>query len=90
MHPRRAGPAGVDRDVLAAVGLDAHRHRGIGLQPDSERQIPGDPADGGDVDVPEQIDREIARLKLEAMGVQIDTLTPEQEAYLNAWEHGTV
>ena len=39
--------------------------------------------------VPEHIDREIARLKLEAMGIEIDTLTPEQEAYLHSWEHGT-
>lgn len=39
--------------------------------------------------VPEEIDRTIARLKLEAMGVQIDTLTPEQVAYLNSWEEGT-
>jgi adenosylhomocysteinase len=39
--------------------------------------------------VPEAIDREIARLKLEAMGVTIDTLTPEQEHYLNQWEEGT-
>ena len=39
--------------------------------------------------VPEEIDREIARLKLESMGVDIDTLTPEQEAYLNSWEEGT-
>ena len=40
-------------------------------------------------DVPEALDREIARLKLVAMGVSIDTLTPEQEAYLGAWESGT-
>jgi len=39
--------------------------------------------------VPEEIDREIARLKLQAMGVTIDTLTPEQVAYLNSWEEGT-
>ncbi len=39
--------------------------------------------------VPEDIDREIARLKLVAMGVEIDTLTEEQEKYLNSWEHGT-
>lgn len=39
--------------------------------------------------VPEEIDRQIARLKLEAMGIQIDTLTPEQIAYLNSWEEGT-
>ncbi len=39
--------------------------------------------------IPEEIDNEIARLKLEAMGVNIDTLTPEQEHYLNQWEEGT-
>ena len=40
--------------------------------------------------VPEEIDREIARLKLEAMGIHIDKLTAEQEKYLNSWEEGTV
>jgi adenosylhomocysteinase len=39
--------------------------------------------------VPEEIDREIARLKLKAMGTEIDTLTPEQKAYLNSWHEGT-
>lgn len=39
--------------------------------------------------VPEEIDREIARLKLQSMGVQIDTLTEEQVKYLNSWEEGT-
>jgi adenosylhomocysteinase len=39
--------------------------------------------------IPEDIDREIARLKLEAMGVTIDRLTPEQTKYLNSWEEGT-
>jgi adenosylhomocysteinase len=40
--------------------------------------------------VPEEMDREIARLKLASMGIEIDTLTEEQRAYLSAWEHGTV
>ena len=40
-------------------------------------------------DVPEALDREIAALKLKAMGVEIDVLTPEQEAYLNEWSVGT-
>jgi adenosylhomocysteinase len=40
-------------------------------------------------DVPEEIDGEIARLKLEAMGVSIDTLTAEQARYLESWEEGT-
>jgi len=39
--------------------------------------------------IPEEIDREIARLKLQAMGVQIDTLTPEQAKYLESWTEGT-
>jgi len=40
-------------------------------------------------DVPTEIDRGIARLKLEAMGVAIDKLTPQQEKYLASWESGT-
>jgi adenosylhomocysteinase len=39
--------------------------------------------------VPDDIDREIARLKLESMGIAIDVLTPEQIKYLNSWEEGT-
>jgi adenosylhomocysteinase len=39
--------------------------------------------------VPDEIDKEIARLKLAAMGVNIDVLTPEQAAYLNEWRMGT-
>jgi adenosylhomocysteinase len=39
--------------------------------------------------IPEDIDREIARLKLEAMGVIIDVLTEEQKKYLASWEEGT-
>jgi adenosylhomocysteinase len=39
--------------------------------------------------VPEDIDNDIARLKLESMGIKIDTLTSEQEKYLNSWEMGT-
>lgn len=39
--------------------------------------------------VPTEIDNEIARLKLESMGVKIDKLTDEQLHYLNSWEEGT-
>jgi adenosylhomocysteinase len=39
--------------------------------------------------VPDPLDREIARLKLESMGVRIDVLTPEQERYLASWDVGT-
>ncbi len=44
----------------------------------------------GVYDVPEAIDNDIARLKLATLGVTIDTLTPEQVAYLNSWEMGTL
>jgi len=39
--------------------------------------------------VPTDIDQTVARLKLEAMGVRIDELTPEQKKYLQSWEEGT-
>jgi adenosylhomocysteinase len=39
--------------------------------------------------IPREIDHAIARLKLTAMGIEIDSLTPEQEQYLAAWEAGT-
>ena len=40
-------------------------------------------------EVPAEIDREIARLKLASMGVRIDTLTALQKKYLGSWEMGT-
>jgi adenosylhomocysteinase len=43
----------------------------------------------GVVPIPKDIDQEIARLKLQAMGITIDTLTPEQVHYLNSWTEGT-
>jgi adenosylhomocysteinase len=41
-------------------------------------------------DVPEEIDRSVARLKLEGLGVRIDELTEEQRKYLRSWGEGTV
>jgi adenosylhomocysteinase len=40
-------------------------------------------------EVPAELDAEVARLKLHAMGIEIDTLTPEQEEYLHSWKQGT-
>ena len=40
--------------------------------------------------VPADIDADIARLKLETMGVKLDTLTAEQAKYLASWQEGTV
>ena len=39
--------------------------------------------------VPDAIDREVARLKLESLGVEIDALTDDQRRYLHSWEQGT-
>jgi adenosylhomocysteinase len=39
--------------------------------------------------IPRDLDAEIARLKLQAMGASIDTLTPEQQKYLASWDLGT-
>jgi len=39
--------------------------------------------------LPRKLDREIAALKLKAMGMTIDVLTPEQDSYLNSWQEGT-
>jgi adenosylhomocysteinase len=46
----------------------------------------GDELEPGVHPVPGAIDREVARLKLESLGVEIDALTPEQQAYLRPWE----
>ncbi|MEU9373057.1 adenosylhomocysteinase [Streptomyces sp. NPDC048255] len=40
-------------------------------------------------DVPTEIDKLVARVKLETMGIQIDTLTSDQETYMNSWEFGS-
>jgi adenosylhomocysteinase len=40
-------------------------------------------------DVPDEIDAEVARLKLRSMGIAIDVLTEEQQKYLTSWEEGT-
>ena len=39
--------------------------------------------------IPREVDQGIAGIKLAAMGIQIDTLTEEQAAYLDSWEEGT-
>jgi len=39
--------------------------------------------------VPDELDKRVAKLKLESMGIKIDKLTPEQEEYLAGWAEGT-
>jgi adenosylhomocysteinase len=59
-----------------ALGLEWLRANVDGLEP-------------GVYGIPEDIDREVARLKLESMGVHIVPMTPEQKAYSESWESGT-
>src|SRR4029453_5560093 len=47
--------------------------------------VSGDALEHRVLDVPKEIDEEIARLKLESLGVRIDSLTPEQQDYLSSW-----
>ena len=43
----------------------------------------------GVIQLPEEIDNDIANLQLEAMGIKIDTLTKEQKEYMGSWQEGT-
>jgi len=49
----------------------------------------GDDYDAGVYDVPDDLDREIAEIKLDAEGVDHDSLTNEQREYMGSWDHGT-
>ncbi|TKX57549.1 adenosylhomocysteinase [Halorubrum sp. SS7] len=49
----------------------------------------GDAYDAGVHDVPDELDREVADIKLAAEGVEYDDLTDEQREYMGSWEHGT-
>ncbi len=72
-HPASVMDMSFANQALSAEFLVAHAD-------ELERQV---------YDVPEEIDREIARLKLESMGVEIDRLTEEQARYLSSWDEGT-
>ncbi len=49
----------------------------------------GDSYDAGVHEVPDELDREVAEIKLEAEGIEIDALTDTQREYLDSWAHGT-
>ena len=72
-HPAAVMDMSFANQALSVEYLDKHRGR---LEPDVYV-------------VPTAIDKEIARLKLASMGIEIDTLTPEQEQYLRSWQSGT-
>jgi adenosylhomocysteinase len=72
-HPAAVMDMSFSDQALTAEWLAAHA---AGLAP-------------GVLDVPEEIDKEVARLKLASMAIDIDTLTPAQADYLNSWRHGS-
>ncbi len=72
-HPASVMDMSFANQALATVYLAKH-HRELGKKV---------------YDVPVEIDEEVARLKLSSMGVDIDTLTPEQEKYIASWSEGT-
>jgi len=72
-HPASVMDMSFANQALAVEHLVKHH-------PELEKRVYG---------VPEEIDRRVARLKLECMGVKIDRLTPEQEQYLGSWAEGT-
>ncbi|MBN1660132.1 MAG: adenosylhomocysteinase [Anaerolineae bacterium] len=72
-HPSAVMDMSFANQALCAEWMVAHAE-------DLEKRVYG---------VPEEIDKDIARLKLEAMGVQIDVLTEEQARYLASWQEGT-
>ena len=63
----------------------------FGIQAVAVRELVenGDAYDAGVHEVPDDLDREVAEIKLDAEDIEIDVLTPEQEEYLASWQHGT-
>ncbi|EMA30452.1 S-adenosyl-L-homocysteine hydrolase [Halobiforma nitratireducens JCM 10879] len=63
----------------------------FGIQAVCVREILENPEayDAGVHDVPDELDQEIAEIKLEAEGVEYDSLTETQREYMDSWDHGT-
>ncbi|MCL9814753.1 adenosylhomocysteinase [Natranaeroarchaeum aerophilus] len=63
----------------------------FGIQAVAAREIAqnGSEYDAGVHDVPDELDREVAEIKLDADGVEFDSLSAEQSEYMNSWDHGT-
>jgi adenosylhomocysteinase len=72
-HPSAVMDMSFANQVLAAIYLRQHH----------------DQLDNSVHNVPVEIDQQIAKLKLDAMGIEIDQLTAEQQHYLSSWQEGT-
>ena len=80
-------------NLSAAEGPSRRRHGHVVREPGARGRVGrGEPrarSSRASIRCPSEIDKEVARLKLHAMGVEIDELTAEQEHYLHSWEQGT-
>jgi adenosylhomocysteinase len=80
---------------LAAPKAEGHpvevMDQSFGIQAVAAREMAtnGEEYGPGVHDIPDRLDREVAEIKLEAEGIEIDELTPEQREYMNSWQHGT-
>ncbi|HHJ19234.1 MAG TPA: adenosylhomocysteinase [Gammaproteobacteria bacterium] len=77
-HPSAVMDMSFANQVLCAVHLAKLKNRG---KPKLANEVHN---------VPTELDQEVARLKLAAMEINIDTLTPEQQHYLSSWQEGTL
>ena len=80
---------------LAAPKAEGHpvevMDQSFGIQAVAAREMAtnGEQYDAGVHDIPDRLDREVAEIKLDAEGIEIDDLTPEQREYMDSWQHGT-
>ncbi len=80
---------------LAAPKAEGHpvevMDQSFGIQAVAAREMAtnGDQYDAGVHEIPDRLDREVAEIKLDAEGIEIDELTPEQREYMDSWQHGT-
>ncbi|QSG14724.1 adenosylhomocysteinase [Halapricum desulfuricans] len=80
---------------LAAPKAEGHpvevMDQSFGIQAVAAREMAtnGERYDAGVHNIPDRLDREVAEIKLDAEGIDIDDLTPEQREYMDSWQHGT-
>jgi len=80
---------------LAAPKAEGHpvevMDQSFGIQAVAAREMAtnGEQYDAGVHEIPDRLDREVAEIKLDAEGIDIDELTPEQREYMDSWQHGT-
>ncbi|MFW6018831.1 MAG: adenosylhomocysteinase, partial [Halapricum sp.] len=80
---------------LAAPKAEGHpvevMDQSFGIQAVAAREMAtnGEAYDAGVHEIPDRLDRDVAEIKLDAEGIEIDELTPEQREYMDSWQHGT-